>query len=217
MKKILFNDRYGLTRQVLSGCKTQTRRVIPDIEIDWVRRGKVHLPVGGYEHGVLFMDVRSILHDAGIRDYAAPAKYQPKYEIGEEIAVAQKYKELIGQGYLCRESDGWVSEEYVTSPGYSNKMFVRADLMPHRIRITNIRVERLQDISEADIMCEGIMKGEFMNTSEMYYYDHWGDVANHITFSNPKLAYQSLIDRICGKGTWDSNPWVVAYTFELVR
>ena len=78
MKKIMFNDRYGLTQAVLEGKKTMTRRIIPDIEIDWVRRGRVKLPVGGFENDVLFMNVRSILPDAGISDYAAPAKYQPR-------------------------------------------------------------------------------------------------------------------------------------------
>ena len=213
MKKILFNDRYGLTRKVLSGCKTQTRRVIPDIEIDWVRRGKVHLPIGGYEHGVLYMDVRSILHDVGISDYAAPAKYQPKYEIGEEIAVVQKYKELIGQGYLCRESDGWVSEEYVTSPGYSNKMFVRADLMPHRIRITNIRVERLCDITEEDCLKEGIIAGE----QEPRLFGFRLPKGTILSFLTPREAFTELIDRISGRGTWKRNPWVFVYEFELIK
>ena len=50
MKKIMFNDRYGLTRKVLSGSKTQTRRIIPDIEIDWVRRGRVTLHCHGEVH-----------------------------------------------------------------------------------------------------------------------------------------------------------------------
>lgn len=213
MKKILFNDRYGLTRQVLSGCKTQTRRVIPDIEIDWVRRGKVHIPVGGYENGVLFMDVRSILHDVCICDYAAPVKYQPKYEYGEEIAVAQKYKELIGQGYLCRESDGLVSEEYVTSPGYRNKMFVRADLMPHRIRITNIRAERLQDISDGDCLKEGIIVCE----QEPRLFGFRLPKGTILSFLTPREAFADLIDRISGRGTWQRNPWVFVYEFELAK
>lgn len=84
MKKIMFSERFGLEQAVLAGTKTMTRRIIPDIEIDWNRRGRVTLPVSGFKHGVLFMDVRSILHDAGICDYPAPAKYQPKYEVGEK-------------------------------------------------------------------------------------------------------------------------------------
>lgn len=199
-----------------------TRRIIPDIEIDWNRRGRVTLPVSGFKHGVLFMDVRSILHDAGICDYPAPAKYQPKYEVGEEVAIAQSYKDLWAE-YLD-DMDNPIYKELVEnfssnlfSAGHDNKMFVKADLMPHRISITDIKAERLQDISEADIMCEGIMKGEFMNTWDRYYYDMWGDVPNHITFRNPQLAYASLIDRVCGRGTWESNPWVVAYQFHLQR
>lgn len=228
MKKIMFNDRYGLTRKVLSGCKTQTRRVIPDIEIDWVRRGKVHLPVGGYEHGVLFMDVRFILHDAGISDYAAPAKYQPKYEEGEEVAVAQSYsnlREVLAKRNFKRTDTLYdkfyramqMGEAHDGMPGWSNKMFVRADLMPHRIRITDICVERLKDISYGDCMREGIMEGEFMNTWDRFYFDSWGDVPNHITFRTPRAAFAALIDRISGRGTWNRNPWVFAYEFELVK
>ena len=217
MKKIMFNDRYGLTQAVLEGHKTMTRRIIPDIEIDWNRRGRVTLPVSGFEHGVLFMDVRSILHDAGICDYSAPAKYQPTYKVGEEVAITQPYKNLIEQGYLCRESDGWVSEKYCTSPGYRNKMFVRADLMPHRIRITNIKVERLQDISEEDAMCEGIRQSviEYGNKKIV----QWTYFGEKITtwFDSPREAFAALIDRISGRGTWQNNPRVFAYTFELIK
>ena len=39
----MFNDRYGLTQAVLEGKKNMTRRIIPDIEIDWNRRGVVAL------------------------------------------------------------------------------------------------------------------------------------------------------------------------------
>ena len=45
--------------------------------------------------------------------------------------------------------------------GYTNKMFVKSDLMPHHIKITNIRMEQLQDISEEDCLKEGIHKVDF--------------------------------------------------------
>ena len=219
MKKIMFSERFGLEQAVLAGTKTMTRRIIPDIEIDWNRRGRVTLPVSGFEHGVLFMDVRSILHDAGICDYSAPAKYQPKYEVGEEVAIAQPYKNLIEQGYLCRESDGWVSEKYCTSPGYRNKMFVKAEYMPHRIRITGIKVERLQDISDGDCLKEGITtitegKNEVGNA---YGWDPKVDALKRDSFFTPRAAFAALIDRISGRGTWQRNPWVYAYTFELIK
>lgn len=214
MKKIMFSERFGLEQAVLAGTKTMTRRIIPDIEIDWNRRGRVTLPVSGFEHGVLFMDVRSILHDAGIFDYSAPAKYQPKYEVGEEVAVAQSYRTLIEQGYLADDrKDGWVNEKYITSPGYSNKMFVKAEYMPHRIRITGIKVERLQDISEEDCLREGLLAGE----QEPRMYGFRLPKGTALSFLTPREAFAALIDRISGRGTWQSNPWVYAYTFELIK
>lgn len=213
MKKISFNDRYGLTRKVLSGYKTQTRRVIPDIEIDWVRRGKVHLPVGGYEHGVLFMDVRSILHDAGISDYAAPAKCQPKYEEGEEVAVAQKYKDV--RDIIGDVHDG---KSIKFTGGWANKMFVRADLMPHRIRITDIRVERLQDISDEDCMREGVwLDEELTRLSKKNGYGEMWRYSEKCCYASARGAFAALIDKVSGKGTWERNPWVFAYEFELVK
>ena len=146
MKKIMFNDRYGLTEAVLEKRKTMTRRMMPIglyNQTDWKAVSE-----GDYEAVV---DGEGDYHD--IRRCG-------QYQIGEEVAVAQSYKTLIEQGYLCRESDGWVNEKYIVSAGYQNKMFVRADLMPQRIRITNIRVERLQDITDEDCMREGIMAGE---------------------------------------------------------
>ena len=182
MKKIMFNERFGLQQAVLEGTKTMTRR---------------------------------------ISDYPAPAKYQPAYKVGEEIAIAHPYKVTAQQNRewldLQLAANGQYIGELMDSGGWENKMFVSAYYCPNHIRIKSIKAERLQSISEADIMREGIHEGEFMNTWDRYYYDMWGDVPNHITFRNPQLAYESLIDRVCGKGTWNSNPWVVAYQFHLQR
>lgn len=216
MKKIMFSDKYGLTRKVLSGYKTQTRRIIPDIEIDWVRRGKVHLPVGGYEHGVLFMDVRSILHDAGRCYYSAPAKYQPKYEKGEEIAVAQCYEDAIldvGEEEWNKRHKWYCIENLRKRAGLHNKMFVRPDLMPHRIKITDIRLQRLNNISDEDCLREGLLAGE----QEPRMYGFRLPKGTVLSFLTPREAFAALIDRISGRGTWNRNPWVYVYEFELIK
>ena len=231
MKKIMFSERYGLEQAVLAGTKTMTRRIIPDIEIDWNRRGRVTLPVSGFEHGVLFMDVRSILHDAGICDYSAPAKYQPKYEVGEEVAIAQRYKDLWAE-YLD-DMDNPIYKELVEnfssnlfSAGHDNKMFVKADLMPHRIRITDIKAERLQDISDEDCLREGVYKHNAapdalgMDRYKFIAYAYNATPGENIKrwwFQTPREAFAALIDRISGRGTWQSNPWTYAYTFELIK
>ena len=77
-------------------------------------------------------------------------------------------------------------------------------------------MEHLQDISDEDCLREGIMEGEFMNTWDRYYYDHWGDCPNHITFKTPRAAFASLIDRIGKRGTWESNPFVFVYEYERI-
>ena len=223
MKKIMFSERFGLEQAVLAGTKTMTRRIIPDIEIDWNRRGRVTLPVSGFEHGVLFMDVRSILHDAGICDYSAPAKYQPKYEVGEEVAIAQPYKNDGVLTYNAYNEDGTAREdglrrhkEMLGSNGYRNKMFVKAEYMPHRIRITGIKVERLQDITEQECICEGIKIKKGNRNGERpfgeFTFDGWDDYS-----FTAREAFAALIDRISGRGTWQRNPWVYAYTFELIK
>ena len=220
MKKIMFNDRYGLTQAVLDGKKTMTRRIIPDIEIDWVRRGRVTLPVGGFENDVLFMNVRSILPDAGISDYSAPAKYQPRYERGEELAVAQCYKDIDYRGIVAYEDASDIQPGMVRpipaqeSAGWTNKMFVRADLMEEIIRITDIQLQRLNNITDEDCLKEGVEKwidcyivsGIMENQGK-----------NNVCFDTPREAFAALIDRISGKGTWQRNPWVYVYTFELLR
>lgn len=105
--------------------------------------------------------------------------------------------------------------------GWNSKMFVRAALMPHRIRITNIRIERLQDISDEDCMNEGIM----MSMTDNFIGFHFNVPFNHFVgedkkgcrYATPRDAYAALIDRVSGKGTWERNPYVVVYDYELVK
>lgn len=225
MKKISFNERYGLQQAVLDGTKTMTRRIIPDIKIEWNRRGEVTLPVCGFENDVLFMDVRKILPDMGPSDYSAPTKYQPRYERGEEVAVAQSYKSIVEQD-PDNDYGNYYIKQFRYTPGWTNKMFVRADLMPHRIRITDICVERLQDISEEDAMREGVFKYDKPPLHhEMDMFAPWPpyvkpykwDSDNLIYRCNARAAFASLIDRISGRGTWKRNPWVYVYEFELIK
>lgn len=208
MKKIMFNDRYGLTQAVLEGKKTMTRREVK------LPNGMTHSdiwnPVMGIDDkGKMYFTFDCI--DSKQRDI------YPLYRIGEEVWVAQSYRSL------GHKSDEWIEnvdgglQPAQELAGYTNKMFVRSLYLMHRIRITNIKAERLQDISEEDIMREGILEGEFMNTWDTFYFDEWGDVPNHITFKRPHNAFRNLIDRISGKGTWRRNPWVFAYEFELIK
>ena len=206
----MFNDRYGLTQAVLEGKKTMTRRLMTMMLHK--KNGKELTPVVPDD---MFIASDGTAHfQVGRNGYMVPKKNQPAYHVGEEIAIAQSYHMLNKSGFVAPE---WLDHTCESSAGYENKMFVRADLMPHSIIIRKVDVQRLQSISDEDCMKEGIMEGEFMNTWDTFYFDEWGDVANHITFKRPRDAYRNLIDRISGKGTWQRNPWVYVYEFELLK
>lgn len=210
MKKILFSERYGLQQAVLIRLKTMTRRV--DKRLNDPRVTNIS-EWGLDEKGKAYIVLTYL-------DGSTEVIY-PAYQIGEKVAVAQRLSDIPMEYLLKGENDAFrrylCEKRLKQTAGYTNKMFVYAGFMPHRIRITDIKVERLQDISDEDIMREGIMEGEFMNTWDRFYYDHWGDVPNHITFKTPRMAFASLIDKVSGKGTWDANPWVFAYEFELIE
>lgn len=206
MKKIMFNDKYGLTQAVLKGRKTQTRRILNPTML--------FIRMKTFE-GWSKEDIDSWKASCIKRLYAAQgeelqqildcALQYSRYKLGETIAIAQRYADLAYEGEFFRHLG-----EVIFKKGCHNKMFVKADFMPHRIRITNIRVERLQDISEEDCMKEGIWKAHDVGLEGTTYW------ANS-SYRTAREAYASLIDKISGKGTWESNPWVFVYDFELVK
>ena len=87
------------------------------------------------------------------------------------------------------------------------------------IKITAVSVERLQDISEEDCLREGITIGrDFRFHKEPYYYCE--GVLNNgrlMMFKTLTQTYATLIDKINGKGTWNKNPYVWVYDFELIN
>jgi hypothetical protein len=217
-KKIMFNDKYGLTQAVLDGRKTMTRRVC-----------KYDRPNETYDIVFPVFEPNDYDNDGNI---VSPLNYAfgwkndkgdftgwniPKYKVGEVVAIAQSYESLgMNPEIALNDKDGigfYTKTKF--APGWKNKMFVRADLMPHHIRITNIKIERLQDISDKDCLKEGIYKGQCGSADthfmDAYYYK--GDIQPYCT---PREAFAALIDKVSGKGTWESNPYVFAYEFELI-
>lgn len=194
MQKIMFNDQYGLTQAVLDGRKTQTRRIC--YQGTFKRFCSCGFCLEGADRGKLYInDGNEVVAKS-------------KFKIGEEVAIAQRYIDLDDKFYrLLGIYKGGMK-------GYRNKMFVKADLMPHRIRITNIRVERLQDISEEDCIAEGIQDivGKTYPETHLYRIKK-GDTC----YGTPRKPYSKLIDKISGKGTWDRNSLVFVYDFELVK
>ena len=199
MKKIMFNDRFGLTEKVLDGNKTQTRRIVSQSVIDKVEEFRMEY----YDMTLDALTVEEVLQQY----FFAEKLGKLPYKVGEVVAVAQSYKEVFG------ESCGKESET-----GYSNKMFVKPELMPHQIRITDVRIEKLQDISEEDVLKEGFDFRFDLESGSEIATDFFLDYQNgRISDSCPQTAYSKLIESISSKGTWSSNPFVFVYDFELVK
>lgn len=103
-----------------------------------------------------------------------------------------------------------------TSEGWGNKMFVKSDLMPHQIKITNIRCERLQYISTDDCMKEGICCCHMPWFHDAYSSDATNDSKRKKWwYQTPIEAYKMLSCKL--HLHWDSNPLVFVYDFKLVK
>ena len=199
MKKMMFNDHYGLTKAVISGRKTVTRRVVKDawwpiykIEAEEIKGDIIHLIAN---NGKLVIERKC------------------PYKIGEIVAVAQSYEQVYYQEGL--ETIDMLVSGLKYTVGWQNKMFVKAELMPHGIQITDLRIERLQDISD-DYFKEGIT---FLVSADDGRIQ-WGYADEHLRyymFDSPREAFASLIDKVSGRGTWDRNPFVWRIEFQLVK
>lgn len=206
----MFNDKYGLTQAVLEGRKTQTRRMLNPTML--FKRLETYEGWSKEDISAWKRSCKRRLYEAQeyelqqMLDYALSSS---RYKVGEEVAVAQPYRMAACKvDYNEKEI-----KEVVCSIGWKNKMYVKANLIPYRIRITNIRIERLQDISEEDCLKEGIWRDDNVGLEGTTYWYH--GLANS-SFRTPQDAYASLIDRISGKGTWEGNPYVFVYDFELI-
>ena len=165
MQKIMLNDRYGLTQAVLEGRKTVTRRIISAKTIEHILEDFKQ----EYFEGTL--DV--LESDKEYIEQYFLIEYRGKcFRRGDIIAVAQSYKDAGIEQSMEITHTKWVkSIQKYRAPrtlkftkncakddfAWENKMYVKADLMPHQICITNVRIERLQDISDENCLLEGIV------------------------------------------------------------
>lgn len=225
MQKISFCERYMLTTAVLKRLKTNTRRLEKELE----------RLIANYEkqYGEPFRLVeqkwdgtknRLVLYaHTGIADTDREhvLTLNTRYKVGEVVAVAQAYKDAgIDPHYLMfttvKEKFSCVEKEIeaMFTKGWSNKLFVRPDLMPHQIQMTGVRIERLQDISDKECLKEGI---KYSHSERNWFFTNDKNVEFHANC--PRAAFAALIDRpgVGRKGLWQSNPWVVVYEFKVIK
>lgn len=207
MKKVYFNDTYKQTESVIAGSKTMFHMFIPDGNYT-ARHWNTRLYRNPHAY---YKDSRGMCQ---IINNDTEKLLIPKYQIGETVAVAQSMHDV------CKESDpefktiGYLSHCF--GKAWTNKMFVEANRMPHQIKITNIRMAFLQDISEEDCLREGIHKGKVGNENHWMdaYYTHKSSIEPHC---KPREAFADLIDKLNGEGTWNLNPLTIFFEFELIK
>lgn len=213
MQIIMFNHKCGLNQAVLDGIKTHTRR---GITCPREHKGKY---VAGFH---VYTNVGSgkvtevCMYDEDEQDFDE-GQLLPRYKVGEVVAIAQSYKEIgLDPNTIVGTKKDGTPMTAIESNGWTNKMFVKAELMPHQIRIKEEYAQKLQNISDEDCLAEGIIKGQ-CGSKDTHFMDAYY-VPNEIQpYCTPKDAFAALIDKTSRKGTWESNPYVWVYKFELIK
>lgn len=207
-----------MVRALLAGTKTQTRRLVKP-QPDAVYDDEPYWYIGGYRAWP-YTRCRDARHQA-----ATPMRC-PYGQPGNLLWVREAWMDLQGTGVEHRDHAGML-QRYAyaadTRPGsYGDE--ARKDYglkwrpsihMPRAasritLRITDARVERLQDISAADAEAEGI-------SYSARFRGHCIGEAQHFHSHDPRESYRSLWGELHGPGSWDANHWVWVLRFERVE
>ena len=202
MKPIMFNT--YLIQGILQGRKIQTRRVIKDVS-----------PI------VTIIDrYNKICNWTMWNERRIVKTIKPRYEEKDILWVRETWQDFhnvgdcgIGCEYGCTHGN----YAYKATGNFDNEIkwkssrFIPKEAARIFLEVTDIIVERLWDISEEDVMAEGI---EMNNIP----HEGWYWMENVYSTDSALLAYERLWDKINGKKyPWESNPWVWAITFKRIE
>ncbi len=208
MRTMMFNSRYGLEKAVLARTKDLTRRDGAKVRLD-------------YEIGLSVVHILGFGRKETLEEFAIR---KAPFKVGDIVPVAQSYETILEDVYHGQEENfcNRVLQAHGKKKlgevfGWTNKMYVKSELMPHHIKIKSIRFEQLKCISDEECLREGIYRRDDvldLNLNPVVRYQYYGNPA---MFKSPREAYASLIDKLGGKGTWDRNEFQYVYEFELVN
>ena len=192
-KPILFST--PMVQAIMEGRKTQTRRIVKDSMLQ-ENNGK-------YDEEFLFLTVKKC----------------PYGEVGDVLWVRETWfstksntKELLEAGDLSHIRYK-AENNYDPNKDCVGRKWKPSIHMPKAacrifLEITNIRIERLNNISEDDAIAEGVNRTDAMN--EWYYME------NVYNTDSPLIAFESLWESINGRESWDSNPYVWVIEFKQI-
>lgn len=206
---------------LLSGRKTQTRRALtlpaaPDHLGEWQVS-----TVGG--PGVLDGQGRGTPEYPCLWHTRNGAAVVPRFATGDRLWVREAWRthkayDDLKPSEMGGEETVWPELDRDNCDAHGRYRYAR--FMPRwasrlTLIVTDVRVERLQDCTEADAIAEGIDRGGF---GSMWGWLAYGEANPHFQrhFSDPRDSYRTLWDSINGDGAWASNPWVVAVSFDVV-
>lgn len=219
-RPILFSA--PMVRALIAGTQTQTRRILNPQP--YPLEGRL-----GFWNASGAVGGRICISDRALLDLHRKAKPGDRLYVREAWRVSQKWDETpprdlpprtmtifceAGGSIANQKSGKWEPDnDYPPSrPDWVGK-FRQAMHMPRwASRITliveSVKVERLQDISKADALAEGIEQhGRFYGVADA----EWDEAE-----LSAIMAYRRLWNRINGVDAWGANPWVVAYTFRRI-
>jgi len=203
-KPIIFSA--PMVRALIDGRKTQTRRLMPHQETLKVAYSPI---VSGIR----------IFNYAGEEEISRPpVKVGDRLYVREHWRTADAYDDLSPSQMGGEEPVIYLADDTLETWGWRNDFvpgrFRQAMHMPRwasrlTLTVTDVRVQRLQEISAADSIAEGVQCGtcEFMNTSACNGRGCFASIA----------AFQALWNSLHGPDAWDANPWVAAYSFTVQR
>ena len=201
MKGICFKELLFIA--TIKGTKTQTRRIIKPQPDD----------TGLHNHSQFPLSVDSQMKGywGTVSETGEHKQFKPRYNVGEVLYLKEPYNDTSSQHRILYKFDYDVKD--ADNKFWINKLFMPEIDARHFIKIIAVRAERLQDISDEDCIREGIIEERIWgNHTEWFTYCN-----GTYSFTTPREAYKELINSIHGKGTWEENPFVWVYDYELYK